>query len=334
MATNFPNGVSSFGMLQMGGGAGTLPKMGGSGKVYFVDPANGSDDSTSGSTPDDAYDKVSYAEDQCVDKQGDVIYYLNDGNTTGSSRESTVITWDKDNTHLIGLCAPTMVSQRCRIVPPTSGYTMTANPMITVSGHGNIFANLQIANFGSTDGVASRGVDVTGNRNYFYNVHIVGIGHANAGDEAAEDLRLTGSENTFERCVFGVDTVARGNNKTNCCVRFGSGSNEESCRNVFRDCIFSIYCDDTEPIFIKIGAAFDTQRWNLFERCTFINTGTSTMAAGISHTAAAGKTLLKDCAFYGCTDVTAADSTDVYAYGPPIGASAVDCGLFKGIDIA
>ena len=330
--TNFPNGITSYGVPVMGG-SGTLPLLGGSGKTYFVDPANGSDDNE-GDTPTTALDTVGAAYAKCVDKQGDVVYLLNDGNTSGSSREATLpITWSKDNTHLVGLCAPTMVSQRSRITP-VSGAALTANAVINLTGNGCIFSNVAIQHWGDTNSIASRGLDVGGDRNYLNNVMVVGIGHANAGDEAnAVDLTVSGSENTFENCVIGVDSVARGGNVANCCIRLGAGGNEEATRNVFKGCICQMYADDTEPIFIKVGAAFDTQRWNLFEDCNFINTGTSTLDAGISHTAAAGKELLKNCAFYGVTDVTAADSTDVYLYGVS-SASVVDVGLYKGVDIA
>jgi hypothetical protein len=335
MSTNFPNGLESYGMPLLGGG-GTLPKMGGSGTVFFVDPANGNDEN-SGKRPDDALDTVGQAYSMCTDKQGDVIYYLNDGNTSGSSREATIpITWSKDNTHLVGLCSPTMVSQRCRITPVVGG-ALTANPVISLTGHGCVIANVAIQHWGSTDSIASRGLDVTGNRNVIYNCHIAGICHAHAGDEAAEDLRVNGSENLFERCTVGLDTIARGANNASANVRFGDGSsNYMATRNVFKDCIFPMYADDTEPVFIKYTGAFDVQRWNLFQGCTFVNTGTSTAAAAVSWPGlVAGILLLKDCAFYGMTDVTAADNSNVLLQGSVGSAgSAVDMGHFVAVDIA
>ena len=84
--THFPHGLSSFG-LPMTGGAGTIPLMGGrianSGdqKIYWVDPANGSD-GNNGLSPDKAMNTVSAAYAKTVDKSGDTIYLLNDGNTS------------------------------------------------------------------------------------------------------------------------------------------------------------------------------------------------------------------------------------------------------------
>jgi len=94
-----------------------------------------------------------------------------------------------------------------------------------------------------------------------------------------------------------------------------------------------MFADDTEPVFVLASTAFDTQRWNLFEDCTFINTGTSTIAAAVSWSDTTGKCFFKDCAFYGMTDVTAADNAYVLLYGPLNSATPVDVGLFKAVDI-
>jgi hypothetical protein len=311
-------------------GGGLLPPMGGSGRVYFVDPANGSDGNT-GDTPGDAKDTVGAAEDVCTDKAGDTIYLLNDGNTTGTSRESTVpLVWDKDNTHLIGLCAPSWFSQRSRITP-ASGATIQSEPFMTVSGHGNYFKNLQIAHWGDTDTIDASGVNVEGNRNVFENCHIVGIGGANVGDQAAAvDLQIDGEENVFINCVIGTDTVARSAANSN--VKFGGGAAEEAARNLFINCIFPMWADAGTPYFINAAAATDTQRFQMFRGCSFINTGTSTLTTGVNWSGN-GICALYNCGFYGCTDVTAADSTSVVLVGPA-GSPNVDVGLYKGVDIA
>jgi len=53
MSTNFPHGVSSYGLPVLGG-SGILPLLGGSAKVFFVDGANGSD-GNNGKTPTGAF---------------------------------------------------------------------------------------------------------------------------------------------------------------------------------------------------------------------------------------------------------------------------------------
>ena len=334
--TPFPHGLSSFGHPVMG--PGTLPVMGGratatgDAKVYFVDPANGSD-GNNGLSPDKALDTVTAAYNKTVDKAGDVIYLLNDGNTSGSARETTAITWSNDNTHLVGLCAPS-INQRSRITPASGTTDVDAfTPFITVSGNGNIFSNISLVQGNSEDGKASVGISCTGLRNYFSNVSVLTGQHANQGDEVSYSVQITGEENVFEKCYIGTDTIARGNNAASANVRFGSGATDQAARNIFRDCMFVMFADDTEPLFISMQDENDAMRWNLFENSNFINTGSSTIAAAVVWTGTSSRLFLKDCAFFGMTDITAADSTSVFVYGIA-GDSVVDASHYKGVDIA
>jgi hypothetical protein len=292
-----------------------MPVMGatsanGVGKVYFVEPANGAAGNTS-TSPTDAADSVGQAYALTVDKQGDIIYYLNDGNTTGSSRESTIpLAWSNDNTHLVGCCAPVPMSQRSRITPVSTA-ALTANPVITVSGHGNTISNVQIAHWGAdTNGIAARGLDVTGNRNYFYNCHIVGIPNAHTGDEAAAaDLKVTGSENMFERCYFGANTVTR--STTNACVELTGAAT----RIHFKDCFFTLYADNAGALFVKIDAAADIDREILFDNCIFYNpigAGSTALTAAMDvHASAGGDVIVKDCMLVGGADWEAADAANI-----------------------
>ena len=313
--STFPDQLFHFGGIPVASN-GMLPMLGGKAVAYFVDPAQGNDNN-SGTRPDPQHslDKVSIAEGKTVDKQGDVVYLLNDGNTSGSSRESAEIVWDKDNTHLIGLGAPTGISQRARIVTPASGYTGTAIPLMTFSGHGNIIANVHIGHWHNTDTIASRGVDVEGNRNYFNNVHFVGIGGANVGDEAnAADLYINGGqENTFERCTIGVDTVAM---STTCSKVELVNS---ATRNVFIDSLFLVYDDAGNALFVKADAAADLDRFVLFRGCSFINaveSGATTMTSAVNvHDAAAGVVMFHNCQIVGASNVAAADNGNVWVDG-------------------
>ena len=337
MVSHFQHGISSWGSPVMGG-SGTLPVMGGrinatgDAKVYFVDPANGSDGNT-GLSPDKALDTVTTAYNKTVDTAGDTIYLLNDGNTSGSAREAAGITWSNDNTHLVGLCAPS-INQRSRITPASGTTDVDAfTPFITVSGNGNIFQNISLVQGNSEDGKASVGISCTGLRNYFNNVSVLTGQHANQGDEVSYSVQITGEENVFENCYIGTDTIARGNNAASANVRFGSGATDQAARNIFRNCVFVMFADDTEPLFISMQDGNDAMRWNLFDNCNFLNTGSSTIDAAVVWTGSSSRLFLKDCAFFGMTDITAADSTSVFMYGVS-GSSVVDVGHYKGVDIA
>jgi len=217
---------------------GLLPPLGRNSKAFFVDPANGSD-SHSGESIDKALDTIAAAYAKTVSGRGDVVYLLGDGATTGTARDVAIV-WANSNTHLAGLCAPG-INRRARIAPATSGavdvdaYT----PYITVSGSGCIFSNVSIFQGQSEDTKPSVGMYVSGSRNYFNNVDVITGAHANQGDEAATyQLQVLGSENVFDTCYIGQDTVFR--SAANANVRFGNGAgtSDQASRNVFKNCIF------------------------------------------------------------------------------------------------
>lgn len=308
--TTFGDQVFQFGGSPVSGAL-SMGLMGSNGKSFYVDAANGLA-ANGGLKPSDPLNSVGAAYALTTDKAGDIIYFLNDGNTTGSSRESTIpIAWSNDNTHLVGCCAPVPMSQRARITPVATA-ALTANPVLSVSGHGNSFSNLQIAHWGAdTNGIAARGVDVTGNRNYFYNCHIVGVPNAHTGDEAnACDLKVTGEENIFERCYFGANTVTR--STTNANVELTSSAT----RIWFKECFFTVYSDDAGVLFVKIDGAADIDREIFFDNCVFYNpigAGSTNMTAAMDvHASAGGDVILKDCTVIGADDWEAADAANIY----------------------
>ena len=320
--TNFPNGVTSFGQPLLGGSAMSLPLMGGriaagnEAKVFFVDGANGAAGNT-GLDPFHAKATVTQAYNLTVDKRGDTIYLLNDGNTSGTSRDTATITWSNDNTHLVGLCAPTMLSQRARISPPTSA-TAIVTPQLTVSGHGNIFANISLFE-GTNEAADSTCVSVTGNRNYFSNVAMMNMGNATASsavDRAgSENLLISGGEeNTFDNCYIGLDTAAR--SAANANVRFASAAT----RNSFRNCFFAMQADAASPIFIDANTSGAIDRWAWFKGCMFHNginsTATTVNLVASVHASAGGTIILQDCANIGATEWETTASTNVYINMP------------------
>jgi hypothetical protein len=288
----------------------SLPIMGSSGKAFFVDPARGSDGNR-GTSWDRPLATVTKALSLCTDKAGDVVYLLNDGNTSGTSRDTATIDWSKDNTHLVGLCAPSMISQRARISPPTSA-TAIVTPQMTVSADGCVFANVAFFEGTSEDSVASECIRVTGSRNYFYNVAMMNMGDAtngHAGDEATScHLKINGGgENLFENCYIGLDTAAR--SVANANVELIGATT----RNIFKNCVFPAYADNADALFVKIDGSGDIDRFVMFDGCIFTNATSSaatTMTGAMDvHASAGGHVIVKDCMLIGATDWEAADST-------------------------
>ena len=332
--TNFPNGISSFG-IPVFGGSFSMPICGANGKAFFVDPARGGDGNPGTFQKPLATVTAAYA--KTTDKAGDVVYLLNDGNTSGTSRDTATITWANDNTHLVGLCAPSMISQRARISPPTTA-TSIVTPQLTVSGNGCTFANISLFEGTSENSVPSESVRVTGSRNYFWNVAMMNMGdvtNGHSGDEANScNLKISGGgENLFENCYIGLDTAAR--STTNANVELVSATT----RNIFRNCVFPAFADNSGVLFVKVDGSGDIDRFVLFENCTFINATNSTAstmtAASDVHASAGGHVIFKDCMLIGASDWEAADSTVIQLLGSTWenSASQGNIGIASPLDV-
>ena len=235
---------------------------------------------------------------------------MNDGNTGASCRLTETLTWAKDNCALIGTCPQTHVSHRSRITGESSGSTFT--PLIDVTGHGNLFANFQLFQDYTVDTVA---LNVTGQRNEFVNLHVAGMGHADAGDDAAgASVKLNGGdENVFRECVIGLDTVPR--STTNAEIELVGGAT----RNVFVDCFISSFADNAGHLFVKIDGSGDIDRYVWFKRCMFYNAVESTATAMTQamnvHNTCGGMVMLRDCSLIGATDWCEADNGNVFING-------------------
>jgi hypothetical protein len=108
--------------------------------------------------------------------------------------------------------------------------TTYCSSLIIVSGSNNAFYNLHLTNT-DADALAVNTLKVTGSRNYFFNVH-AGVGVADANTTITKSLWLSAAaENTFERCVLGLDTVDRGGVATYDIYLSGAVA-----RNRFYDC--------------------------------------------------------------------------------------------------
>lgn len=296
--TNFPNGVSSFGVPVIGG-IGGIPL---TGTWYFCDAVRGSD-GNEGTSPDQAFNTLTQAYTKCVSGRNDVVVIIGDGSTTATQRLSETLTWAKDATHLIGETAPSMVAQRARISTAT-GATANVNPLVNVTASGCAFLNFSLFQGVGEAATEEQLWQEAGQRNYYGNVAFGGMGGvAGAADADSYSLQLYGgSENLFENCFFGVDTRDRDAANANVRIR-KNASSVASTRNIFRDCVFAMRATDTDPLFIDGNEAGGMDRFTLFKRCSFINSGTSSLLAVASFNAAMGGTILFDnCTAMGVDD--------------------------------
>lgn len=225
-------------------------------RIFIVDPQYGDDDNT-GLSLDAPKKSVASALADCVTNRNDCIVMV--GGPTADAI-TTAITWDKSYTHLVGLSADLGVGQRCRI---TGGTATDLAALITVSGNGCIFRNVQFANFADKDEDSGAAI-VSGSRNLFQNCMFAGMGHATPGARAgAYSLAVSGSENLFTNCAIGLDTIVRA--AANAELKMLSGAT----RNTFKDCRFLSASETAGKALVSVADGVD--RWNEWCDCIFQN---------------------------------------------------------------
>ena len=301
--TNFPNGISSFGIPVLGG-VGGIPF---TGNYFFVDPVNGADGNDgSVSLP---LKTLPGALAKCTSGNNDVVFLIGDGTSAQTARLTQKLVWNKNATHLIGIAAPTWIGSRARISHAATAPATAFTPMVQVTASGCMFANLSIF-----EGFAESAAVVTwedqGNRNYYNTVSFQGMGNAtySADETGSACLLLTGGgEHVFENCSFGVDTVARTVANANIRIR------SESARNTFSNCVFPIYATNAGVLAVDANAANSLNRWVMFNGCSLLNgqnygSAVAMTVAAVGNAAQNGTILFNNCVRNNITDYGAAGS--------------------------
>ncbi len=275
-------------------------------RYYFVHPdGNDADPGTDLSAP---MATIIAAEDKLVANRHDTIIYMAGGSGINMS---AALTWDKSYCHLIGIAAPTQVAQRSRLFQLST--LTSASPLFNITATGCIFRNFYVFQ-GVDDAGSLINWQLSGGRNYFNNVHFAGGGHASMAIDGCASLRIVGSsgEHTFDRCTFGVDTIAAATG-VRCLALIGG-----TPRNIFRKCNFTLYASAGGAMFVEWETLSAVDRYMLFEDCSFINTGPTTIDSAFVMPASAPahrRTFLKDCWGYGFTDWDADDRGYLYISG-------------------
>lgn len=283
--TNFPGGITSFGVPVLGGIAG-IPF---TGNYWFVDPVNGLD-GNAGNSPSSALQSLYRAHALAASGNNDVVVLIGNGAASGTARlskaaaqavdssaTSGVLNWTKNALHLVGITAPAMISQRARIAPPAGTYTVTtfgsAN-LVVVTGSGCFFSNISLFHGFSTGGAAQICWTDNGSRNAYYNMDFGGIADAgSAADTGSRSVKIgsAGSgENYFKGCTFGLDTVTR--SVANASLELAGATP----RNVFEDCLFPFQTSNAGVLGILGTGNGCVDRFTMFKRCQFINNIKST----------------------------------------------------------
>jgi hypothetical protein len=233
---------------------------------------------------------IATAHNMLTTGRNDVCLLSPDNHTISSG-----ITWSKNMSHLIGMYPESRMNQRSRITHDTAMASM-----LTVSGYGNLFANLYFA-YGTGSATNLNLLTVSGDRNNFHNCHFL-CSNATELDTSGFDLiRLNCGEGYFKNCFFGADTVATGATDM---IRIYGGS-DRACRVIFENCIFMMKADaGGDANFIETVSG-NGSSVVMFLNCQFINIGTA-LTVAIDGTGLGNQKLYFDnrCSFIGCTDIT------------------------------
>ncbi len=263
------------------------------GTHWFVKPSTGSD-GNSGRTINRPFKTLAKALSMATANQNDVVYLISESNTASATTDyqTTALDWNKDLVHLIGICSPSMVSQRARIAQTSTATGLTN--LFTVSADSCVIKNISIFQ-GVDDATSLVACKVTGSRNYFENVHFAGIGHATQSAAGAASLKLDGAqENVFRNCVIGVDTVATDADGANLIC------DTDATRNAFIDCLFQLFITAAGASHVTIADTTGIDRWLWFKNCQFMSESTNktvdmTEVFDVPAGIAQGKIVLQNC---------------------------------------
>lgn len=297
--TNFPNGVSSFGIPL----SGTLPLVlgaSGSGTVWFVDANRGSD-GNDGQSTDSAFATIEKA--VAMASSGDTI-----GLSTATSHTLTGgLALTASRLNFVGLDFNGRQVQQGAKVQVTSG----ANAYVLKNtGVRNSFTNIKFIQ-SSTDATALTVVQDGGEGTLWANCSFV-FGVVNNLDETTAHEFLAGSDSaTYVNCTFGADTLLTSAARSVFHIDQVT-SGQEFKSNILENCNFIISSSSSTATFVRLDAVGDILFTNIFKNCTFIASVDSAGGAAIAEASQTGTSTVKGCLAYvfpcafNCTDFATA----------------------------
>ena len=279
------------------------------GNCWWVRPINGSDVSGDGKSPATAFQTLAAALAAATANQNDVVILCAESNTAASTTayQTTNLVWNKDLVHLIGVNAGTFCSPRSRIAPSASAAAFAT--LFTCSANGCLFWGVEFfQGAGNTTlSAASTCVLVSGERNVFHNCAISGMGATGLDYAGSNSLTVTGSDNTFQHCYIGLDTVIRSTSTTEVIL---SGT---PARTLFEDCHVATYTSLTTFRPVTVGTSVD--RFVKFRNCEFSAAANIASAAApaslLAITTMNGQVLLVNPAVYGISLIATGGNTYV-----------------------
>lgn len=260
--TNFPNGITSFGIPQYGGVPPTF------GNVYFVDYRNGSD-GNDGKTPTSALKLLSRAYALCTSNNNDYVFIDGDSEVV----ETSMITLSKNRIHTFGLNGPPPGAGYGAGARVTLGVTTSASDIATLQNTGvrNTFTGIKFSNSNTLATnlytVAEGGEYTRYNNCEFYKSQLLLT-------DLTAPLLMNGDSSQFYGCTFGDLVNTRGASGKECpCVLLTRESiTGKVCRDGwFEDCRFLTKAAHVDVCHVYGPNATDVERSLVFKNCIFWN---------------------------------------------------------------
>lgn len=255
--TNFPNGISSFGVPIMGNAG--IPTT--FGKVFFVDYDNGND-GNSGRAANKAFKTIQKAIDNVTTNANDVVCL----SAYSVHPQTAMLTVSKNRVHFVGLDGGRRkVDPRTRI-ELTGSTTATNVAALKVTGMGCSFTNLKIIN-SHTVSESLYGVIAAGEDTVWQNCTI--SMNAKLSTATAADLLLQSCNDRFIDCSIGNAALVVSAARTNvlCDVSVVNLSAASNCR--FDDCEFVHWGSSAAVTKVNVAANGDVYDNVTFKNCEF-----------------------------------------------------------------
>ena len=320
--TNYPNGVSSFGIPLTGG----IPMVLGStgvGTIWFVDATYGSDGNL-GKSPEQALATATQAYSNAV--SGDTIAL----STNATHSISTGINHTKSRINWIGLdFNGRFVQQGAKIqlaAASTSAYVLKN------TGVRNSFTNIKFIQ-AATAATALHVLEEGGEGGLYQNCSFV-FGVVNNLDLTTAHEVVAGSDSTsYINCTFGADTLLTSANRSVFHIDQVTTS-QEFKSNILRECYFIISSSETLATFVRLDAVGDILFTNIFDRCVFVASVDSAGGVALAEASQTGTSTVKGvlaynhCSVFNVTDFSTATSgrnaaTQVVAVSPTAGTAGI-----------
>lgn len=322
--TNFPNGLTSFGIPVHGSLPFTMANSG-VGVIHYVDTNNGSN-GNDGLSPTKALATVNQAYSNAVSNRGDIIVIAG---SSSSNTLSAPLAVTKSRLTFIGADPVGRMAQQGAKVS-TSSTESSASYVIKNTGTRNAFVNLKLIQ-NSTNAAALTVYEDGGEGTLLMNSSFTFGVADNLGGTTAHEFVAGSDTMTALNCVFGQDTLLTSDARAVMLIDQVT-SGQEFKSNYMENCLFVISSSSANASMITVAANTDVLFSNTFKNCTFVASLDSAGGAAVTNAVTSAGSLVKGTLnfdmprAFGFTNFCAGTTAHVQTYGPATSAQAGEAG--------